>query len=227
MNLCFDYGFKPENCIMCDTRGVIYKGREKGMNPFKERFQTNRTDVKTLEDAFKNADIAIGLSQAGQFRAEMIKSMAPRPIVFALANPEPEMRPEDIYELREDAIVATGRSDYPNQVNNVMCFPFLFRAALDTRSTTINEAMKLKCAESLAKMARLPVPNIVKRAFNGVEIEFGREYIMPSIFDPRLLSTIPIDVAKVAMDSGVARKHIEDWDEYKFELRSRVEHTHF
>lgn len=114
MNLCFDYGFKPENCIMCDTRGVIYKGRTKGMNPFKERFQTNRTDLITLEDAFKGADIAIGLSQAGQFRPEMIKSMAPRPIIFALANPEPEMRPEDIYDLRSDAVVATGRSDYPN-----------------------------------------------------------------------------------------------------------------
>lgn len=131
--------------------------------------------------------------------------MAKDPIVFALANPEPEMRPELVYEVREDAITATGRSDYPNQVNNVLCFPFLFRAALDTRSTQINETMKMECAVALAELARTPVPDVVKRAYNGIEIEFGREYLVPSIFDPRLLTKIPIAVAKAAMKSGVAR----------------------
>jgi malate dehydrogenase (oxaloacetate-decarboxylating)(NADP+) len=134
----------------------------------------------------------------------MIKSMAKNPIVFALANPEPEMRPEAVYEIRDDALVATGRSDYPNQVNNVMCFPFLFRAALDTRSKQINEHMKMACAISLAELAQTEVPDTVKRAFNGIDLEFGREYIMPSIFDPRLLTTVPIDVAKAAMESGIA-----------------------
>lgn len=132
-----------------------------------------------------------------------------------------------MYDIRSDAIVATGRSDYPNQVNNVMCFPFLFRAALDVRASKINEAMKMKCALSIAMLARKPVPDVVKRAYNGVEIEFGREYIVPSIFDPRLLTSIPIDVAKAAMDSGVARNPIEDWEAYKNELQARVAHTHF
>lgn len=227
MRLLQDYGFNPENCIMCDTRGVIYKGRQRGMNPYKERFQTERTDVVTLADAFKNADVAIGLSQAGSFKPEMIQSMAKNPIIFALANPEPEIRPENIYEIREDAIVATGRSDYPNQVNNVLCFPFIFRAALDVRATQINEQMKMACAISLARLAREPVHSMVNRAYNGIDIEFGREYIIPSIFDPRLLTTVPIDIAVAAMSSGVATKKITDWNEYKFELRSRVAHTHF
>lgn len=152
----------------------------------------------------------------------MIKSMNKDPIIFALANPEPEIRPEIVYDFREDAITATGRSDYPNQVNNVMAFPFLFRAALDTRATSINEDMKMACALALAELARTEVPDIVKRAYNGVEIEFGREYLVPSIFDPRLLTTIPIAVAKAAMESGAARIMIEDWDEYKFSLKSRV-----
>lgn len=146
MKLMFDYGFKPENCIMCDTRGVIYKGRAKGMNPYKEQFAIEGSNLITLEDAFRGTDIAIGLSSAGQFTEAMVKSMNKDPILFCLANPEPEMRPEAIYEARDDAIIATGRSDYPNQVNNVLCFPFLFRAALDTRSSQINEAMKMACA---------------------------------------------------------------------------------
>lgn len=131
--------------------------------------------------------------------------MARDPLVFALANPEPEMRPEAVYEVREDAITATGRSDYPNQVNNVLCFPFLFRAALDTRATQINETMKMECATAIAELARTPVPDVVKRAYNGIPIEFGREYLVPSIFDPRLLTTVPIAVAKAAMSSGAAR----------------------
>lgn len=157
----------------------------------------------------------------------MIESMAENPIIFALANPEPEIRPEAVYELREDAIVATGRSDYPNQVNNVLCFPFLFRAALDVHASQINEAMKMACAISLAELAREPVHNIVKRAYGGIDIDFGREYIIPSIFDPRLLTTVPIAVATAAMESGVAHHMITDWDEYRYELRSRVAHTHF
>jgi malate dehydrogenase (oxaloacetate-decarboxylating)(NADP+) len=152
----------------------------------------------------------------------MIKSMNKDPIIFALANPEPEIRPEIVHDIRDDAVVATGRSDYPNQVNNVMAFPFLFRAALDTRSTSINEEMKLACALALADLARTEVPDAVKRAYNGIEIEFGREYLVPSIFDPRLLTTIPIAVAKAAMESGAARIMIDDWDEYKFSLKSRV-----
>ena len=227
MRLAFDYGFKRENCVMCDTRGVIYKGREKGMNQYKESFATERTDIETLADAFKGADIAIGLSQAGQFKPEMIQSMADQPVLFCLANPEPEMRPELIYDLREDAIVATGRSDYPNQVNNVIAFPYLFRAALDTRATDINETMKMACARSIAHLARKPVPDVVKRAFDGIDIEFGKEYLVPSIFDPRLLTTVPVDVAMAAMSSGVAKMEIENFEEYKFELRSRVSHTHF
>jgi len=157
----------------------------------------------------------------------MVKSMAENPIIFPLANPEPEMRPGLIYDVRDDAIVATGRSDYPNQVNNVLCFPFLFRAALDTRSTEINETMKMDTAIALAELARSGVPDVVKRAYNGIEIEFGREYIVPSIFDPRLLTTIPIAVAKAAMKSGAAKVEITDWDEYKYQLKSRVSHTHF
>lgn len=149
------------------------------------------------------------------------------PIVFCLANPEPEMRPEAIYDVREDAIIATGRSDYPNQVNNVLCFPFLFRAALDTRSTSINEAMKMACAQALAELAREPVPNDVKRAYGGIDIEFGREYLVPSIFDNRLLSHIPQAVAKAAMASGAATQAIDDWEQYKIELLKRVSHTYF
>jgi malate dehydrogenase (oxaloacetate-decarboxylating)(NADP+) len=135
---------------MCDTRGVIYKGREKGMNPYKVRYQTNRTDMMSLEDAFTGADIVIGLSQANQFTADMIRKMNKNPVIFALANPEPEIRPEQVYEVREDAIIATGRSDYPNQVNNVLCFPFLFRAALDVRASSINEDMKMACAIAIS-----------------------------------------------------------------------------
>lgn len=157
----------------------------------------------------------------------MLKSMNSDPVVFALANPEPEIRPEQMYEVREDVIAATGRSDFPNQISCTICSPFLFRAALDTRSSGINEAMKIACAKSLSELARSKVPDVVKRAYNGVQLEFGREYLVPSIFDPRLLSTVPVDVAKAAMYSGVASQEIEDWTDYKFELKSRVQHTHF
>lgn len=211
---------------MLDTRGVIYKGRKENMNPYKEQFAVETTK-RTLEDAFTDCDIAIGLSSAGQFKQDYIKLMAPDPVVFALANPEPEIRPEKVYEVRDDAVIATGRSDYPNQVNNVMCFPFLFRGALDTRAYRFNDEMKMACANSLAELARKPVHDAVKRAFHGVDVEFGREYIIPSIFDPRLLTTIPIEVAMSAMRTGVARNFITDWAAYKFELQARVEHTHF
>jgi len=152
----------------------------------------------------------------------MVSVMNKNPILFTLANPEPEIRPAKVYEVREDCIIATGRSDYPNQVNNVLCFPFLFRAALDTRAREINEEMKMACALALADMARKPVPDVVKRAYNGMDIEFGREYIVPSIFDPNLLSTIPTAVAKASMASGVARLEITDWEEYNFSLKTRT-----
>ena len=164
------------------------------MNEYKEYFAVE-TDKRTIEDAFTDADVAIGLSKGGQFKGEYLKLMARDPVVFALANPEPEIRPELAYEARDDVIVATGRSDYPNQINNVMCFPFLFRGALDTRASCFNDDMKLSCANALANLARTPVPDTVKRAFNGQEVEFGREYLIPSIFDPRLLTTIPLEVA--------------------------------
>lgn len=153
--------------------------------------------------------------------------MAPTPIIFAMANPEPEIRPEIAHAEREDAIVATGRSDYPNQVNNVMCFPFLFRGTLDTRASTINEEMKMAAALALAELAREPVPDAVARAYQGKRFTFGRDYIMPTPFDPRLIYTIPLAVAKAAMDSGVAKIHIEDWNEYKHELKIRTLKTSY
>jgi malate dehydrogenase (oxaloacetate-decarboxylating)(NADP+) len=166
--LIVDYGFDPQNLLMCDTRGVIYEGREEGRsNPYKARFAM-KTEKRTLEDAVKGADILIGLSQQGAFTGEMLKSMNKDPVVFALANPEPEIRPEQMYEVREDVIAATGRSDYPNMIGCTIAFPFLFRAALDTRSSEINEAMKMACAKSLSELARSKVPDVVKRAYNGV-----------------------------------------------------------
>lgn len=157
----------------------------------------------------------------------MIKSMKPDPIIFTLANPEPEIRLEQIYDVREDAIIATGRSDYPNMVNDGLCCPFLFRGALDTHSSQINKPMQMACAMALASLARKPVPNTVKRALGGVDIEFGREYLVPSIFDPRLLTSIPQAVAQAAMASGAAREDVEDWDQYRLSLLSRVSHTYF
>ena len=206
---------------MCDTRGVIYKGRTAGMSPQKEEF-ANETEKRTLQEALDGADVFVGVSAAGALKPEYLQSMAPKPIIFAMANPEPEIRPDVAQEIREDAIIATGRSDYPNQINNVMCFPFLFRATLDTRATEINEAMKMAAAKALALLAQEAVPDDVARAYGGKRMGFGPEYIMPTPFDPRLIYVVSEAVAKAAMESGVATKTIDDWVEYKFSLRART-----
>lgn len=203
LKLAANYGVKHENIIACDTQGVIYKGRTRGMNKYKEEFATD-SPARTLAEALVGADMFIGLSVAGAVTQDMVKKMAKKPIIFAMANPEPEILPELVKEVVPDAIIATGRSDYPNQINNVMCFPFLFRGTLDTRSSVINEPMKLACANALAELARLPVPPEVSRAYEGQKFQFGPDYIIPTPFDPRLIYTIPIAVAKAAMDTGVA-----------------------
>ncbi|MGB9912134.1 MAG: NADP-dependent malic enzyme, partial [Candidatus Kapaibacteriota bacterium] len=214
-------GVRKENVIMCDTHGVIYKGRTKGMNPYKEYFAVE-TDKRTLEEALVGADVFVGLSVAGVLTKEMVRSMAPNPIIFAMANPDPEITYEDALDARSDVIMATGRSDYPNQVNNVLGFPFIFRGALDVRATTINEEMKKAAAYALAQLAKEEVPEIVKRAYGVKELKFGREYIIPKPFDPRVLTWVAPAVAKAAMDSGVARKPIENFEEYKRELDIRM-----
>ena len=213
-------GMAHENVILCDTKGVVYKGRTEGMNQWKSAHAVN-TRARTLADAMVGADVVLGLSAKGAFTAEMIKSMAPKPIIFAMANPDPEITPQEVAAVRDDAIMATGRSDYPNQVNNVLGFPYIFRGALDVRATTINEAMKIAAAEALAALARQDVPDEVAAAYQGVRPKFGAGYIIPVPFDPRLLSEIPAAVAKAAMDSGVARKQITDMAAYKVQLSAR------
>jgi malate dehydrogenase (oxaloacetate-decarboxylating)(NADP+) len=212
-------GFAADNVILCDTKGVIYKGREEGMNQWKSAHAAD-TKARTLADAMNGADVVFGLSAKGALTSDMIASMAPNPIIFAMANPDPEITPEEVREIRDDAIVATGRSDYANQVNNVLGFPYIFRGALDVRATTINMEMKIAAVDALAALAREDVPDEVTAAY-GARPRFGREYIIPVPFDPRLISTIPCAVAKAAMDSGVARKPIVDLDRYAEELRSR------
>jgi len=221
VKLMTSYGVKMSNIIACDTKGVIFKGRTAGMNKYKEEF-ANDTEKRTLEEALVGADVFIGVSAAGALKKEFLQSMADAPIIFAMANPEPEIRPELAKEIRPDAIIATGRSDYPNQVNNVMCFPFLFRGTLDTRASTINDAMKMATAKALAQLAREEVPNEVARAYNGKRFTFGPDYIIPTPFDPRLIYTLPPAVAQAAMDSGVAKTPITDWVEYRHELRIRT-----
>jgi len=220
------YGVKKENTIVCDSKGVIYKGRTIGMNEYKEEFAAE-TDKRTLAEALVGADVFVGVSAAGALKPEYLKTMASTPIIFAMANPEPEIRPDVAKAIRPDAITATGRSDYPNQINNVMCFPFLFRATLDTRSKEINEEMKMAASKALAMLAREPVPDEVARAYEGKRFEFGPEYVIPTPFDPRLIYYVTEAVAKAAMASGTATQPITDWVEYKFSLRARIEHTHF
>ena len=220
-SLITNLGVKKENLILCDTNGVIYKGREKGMNPYKEKFATENS-ARTLEEAVKGADVLYGLSKKGAFSEEMIASMAKNPIIFAMANPDPEITPEEVSKIREDAIMATGRSDYPNQINNVMCFPFMFRGALDVRTTIINEEMKMAAAYAIAELAHLPVPEVVRKAYNGKNFTFGRDYILPTPFDPRLLPNVSAAVARAAMDTGVATMPIKDFDEYKLSLEARM-----
>ena len=213
-------GFSPENVILCDTKGVVYQGRTEGMNQWKSAHAV-KTEARTLADALDGADVVFGLSARGAFTNAMILSMAKNPIIFAMANPDPEITPEEVAEIRTDAIMATGRSDYPNQVNNVLGFPYIFRGALDVRATTINDAMKVAAAQALAELARKDVPDDVAAAYQGNRPKFGPNYIIPVPFDPRLISAIPIAVAKAAMESGVARKPILDLDRYAQELSAR------
>ncbi len=213
-------GFAPENVILCDTKGVVYQGRTEGMNQWKSAHATITT-ARTLEDAMKGADVFFGLSAKGAVSPEMVASMAPDPIIFAMANPDPEITPEDAHAVRDDVIIATGRSDYPNQVNNVLGFPYIFRGALDVRATTINMEMKIAAALALADLAREDVPDEVAAAYQGARPRFGRDYIIPVPFDPRLIHTIPPAVAKAAMDTGVARKPIVDMEAYKAQLSAR------
>ena len=214
-------GFRPENLILCDTKGVIYQGRTAGMNQWKSAYAI-KTSARTLAEAFEGADVAFGLSVKGAFTPAMIKSMAAQPIIFALANPDPEITAEEVAAVRDDAIMATGRSDYPNQVNNILGFPFIFRGALDVRATTINMEMKIAAAHALADLAREDVPDEVA-ALYGARPKFGPDYIIPVPFDPRLISSIPPAVAKAAMDSKVARRPIVDMDAYRQQLRSRLD----
>ena len=214
-------GVRAENVIMCDSKGVIYQGRTEGMNQWKSAHAA-ATDKRTLEQALDGADVFFGLSVKGAVTPAMVKSMAKNPIIFAMANPDPEITPEEVAEVRDDAIVATGRSDYPNQVNNVLGFPFIFRGALDVRARTINEEMKLAAARALADLARQDVPDEVATAYAGRKLRYGPEYIIPVPFDPRLISTVPPAVARAAMDTGVARKPITDMEAYKKELSARL-----
>jgi malate dehydrogenase (oxaloacetate-decarboxylating)(NADP+) len=213
-------GAKLENIVMCDSKGVINTKRT-DLNARKKPFATSR-DITTLEEAVKGADVFLGLSVAGVLSQEMVKSMAPNPIVFALANPNPEITYEDALSARQDILIATGRSDYPNQINNVLGFPYIFRGALDTMATKINEEMKLAAVKALANLAKQEVPKVVCDAYNDSSLAFGKNYIIPKPFDPRLLEEVSTAVAKAAIESGVARKTITDWDGYKAELRRRM-----
>ncbi|MGI9373738.1 MAG: NADP-dependent malic enzyme [Hyphomicrobiales bacterium] len=215
-------GMRHENLLLLDSGGVIYNGREKPISQWQASHAAD-TDLRTLEDAMKGADVFLGLSVKGAVTQDMVKSMAERPVIFAMANPDPEITPEDVMAVRDDAIVATGRSDYPNQVNNVLGFPYIFRGALDVRARTINEPMKIAAAQALAKLAREDVPDEVAAAYHGQRPKYGRGYLIPVPFDPRLIWAIPSAVAKAAMDSGVARNHIADFDAYIGELSARLD----
>ncbi len=217
-------GVQHDNVIVCDSKGVVYRGRTESMDQYKTAHAID-TKARTLADAMKGADVFMGLSVAGAVTKEMVKSMAKRPIIFAMANPDPEISPEDVHAARNDAIVATGRSDYPNQVNNVLGFPYIFRGALDVRARTINEEMKIAAARALAALAKQDVPDEVAAAYQGRRLKFGPDYIIPSPFDPRLISEIPPYVAQAAMDSGVARKAIPDIEAYKHSLQQRLDPT--
>ncbi|AXU18416.1 NADP-dependent malic enzyme [Novosphingobium sp. THN1] len=216
-------GVRHNNVIMCDRSGVIYRGRESGMDQWKSAHAVD-TSARSLEDALVGADIFLGLSAAGALRSDWMAKMAPQPIIFAMANPDPEITPPEAKAVRPDCIVATGRSDYPNQVNNVLGFPFIFRGALDVQATTINEEMKIAAAEAIAKLAREPVPEEVAAAY-GINHTFGLDYIIPAPFDPRLMEVVSSAVAQAAMDSGVAQKPIEDMDAYRTSLKARLNPT--
>ncbi len=213
-------GVKPENVLMCDSKGVLSTKRD-NLNDAKKEFARD-TDLVTLADALKDADVFLGLSAKGAMTKEMLASMASDPIVFAMANPDPEISYEDAMDTRKDIIFATGRSDHPNQINNVLGFPFIFRGALDVRATAINEEMKLAAVYALAELAKEPVPDVVKKAYNKTDMSYGREYLVPTPLDPRLIEFVPPAIAKAAIDSGVSRVKEMDWDKYKEELRERM-----
>ena len=219
-NLFKNSGVPQKNIIMVDRSGVIFRGR-KGLNQWKSSHAIE-TKHRTLDEAINGADVFLGLSAKGALSKDMVKKMAKDPIIFACANPDPEITPEEIQEVRDDAIIATGRSDYPNQVNNLIGFPYVFRGALDVRAKTINEEMKVAAADAIAKLTREDVPDEVVAAMGGDRPHYGKEYIIPSTFDPRLISVIPAAVAKAAMDSGVARKDIDDYEIYKEQLKQRL-----
>ncbi|QFU10171.1 NADP-dependent malic enzyme [Rhodobacteraceae bacterium THAF1] len=216
-------GARHDNCIMCDTKGVIYQGRTEGMNQWKSAHAA-ATDSRTLAEAIDGADVFLGLSVKGAVTADMVRSMAKDAVIFAMANPDPEVTPEEVHAVREDVIVATGRSDYPNQVNNVLGFPYLFRGALDIHARAINDEMKIACAEALAALAREDVPDEVALAY-GQNLKFGRDYIIPTPFDPRLIWRIPPAVARAGMDTGVARRPIVDMNAYEQALKARMDPT--
>ncbi len=222
LDLLVSLGLSKKNVTLCDTKGVIYQGRKAGMNQWKSSYASD-TKARKLGEALEGADVFFGLSVKGAVSQKMVQSMAEKPIVFAMANPDPEILPEDVHAVREDAIVATGRSDYPNQVNNVLGFPFIFRGALDVQASTINEEMKMAAAQAIAELARMEVPDQVMAAFLGRRPTFGPEYIIPAPFDPRLISHVPPAVAKAAMDSGVARRPIVDTEAYVARLRGRLD----
>ena len=223
LELLKSMGAKNENCIMCDTKGVIYQGRTEGMNQWKSAHAVI-TDARTLDEAMKGCDVFLGVSAKGAVTPSMVASMADNPVIFAMANPDPEITPEEAHEVRVDAIVATGRSDYPNQVNNVLGFPYLFRGALDIHARAINDEMKIACAHALAQLAREEVPDEVAIAY-GKSLTFGRDYIIPTPFDPRLIHRVPPAVAKAGMDTGVARRPIIDIEAYEVSLKSRMDPT--
>jgi len=222
LELLKSMGVKGENILLCDTKGVVYRGRTEGMNQWKSAHAVE-TKARTLADAMVGCDVFLGLSAKGALTPDMLRSMAASPIVFAMANPDPEIVPEEALAVRGDVIVATGRSDYPNQVNNVLGFPYIFRGALDVRATTINEEMKIAAAEAIAALAREDVPDEVAAAYRGARPVYGPEYIIPSPFDPRLISRVSAAVAEAAMKSGVAKRQIDDLEAYEFALASRLD----
>ena len=217
-------GVPHQNVILCDTKGTIYQGRTEGMNQWKSAHAVP-TEARNLADAMKGADVFLGLSVKGAVTPDMVRNMADRPIIFAMANPDPEIAPEAVREIRADAIVATGRSDYPNQVNNVLGFPYIFRGALDVRARAINDEMKIAAARALAELARQDVPDEVAAAYAGRRLKYGPDYIIPAPFDPRLIAAVPSAVAKAAMDTGVARRPIGDMEEYRRQLSTRLDPT--
>ena len=223
LELLKSMGAQHNNCVMCDTKGVIYQGRTEGMNQWKSAHAAD-TDTRTLAEAMDGCDVFLGVSAKGAVTQDMVMSMAPNAVIFAMANPDPEITPEEVHAVRDDVIVATGRSDYPNQVNNVLGFPYLFRGALDIHARAINDEMKIACAHALAQLAREDVPDEVAMAY-GTKLSFGRDYIIPTPFDPRLIYVVPPAVARAGMDTGVARRPIVDMEGYEESLKTRMDPT--